>query len=68
MEYDSTGGVKQLTKYPTCSCCAHGLSRENSLNNTNINNNNNNRIFGQNFLHVIQVTVSAWLLGAELKA
>ena len=31
VEYDSTGGVRQLTKCPTCSYCAHDLSRENSL-------------------------------------
>jgi len=66
VEYDSTGGVRQLTKSPTCSYCAHGLLRENNLNNTNINNNNNNnRIFSLNILHVI---VSAWPLGAELEA
>jgi len=67
VEYDSTGGVRQLIKCPTCSCCAHGVSRENSLNNTN-NNNNNNCIFGLNILCVIQVIVSAWTLGAELEA
>ena len=50
VEYDSTGGVRQLTKCPTCSYCAHDLSRENSLNNTNINNNNN-RIFGYLFIY-----------------
>jgi len=65
VEYDTTGGVRQLIKYPASSCCAHGVSCENSLNN---NNNNNNRIFGLNILHVIQVTVSAWTLGAELEA
>ena len=68
MEYDSTGGVRQLVKFPACSCCAHGVSHENSLNNMNINNNNNNRIFTLNILCVIQVIVSAWTLGAELKA
>ena len=69
VEYDSTGGVRQLTKCPTCSYCAHDLSRENSLNNTNINNNNNNnRIFSLNILRVIQVKVSAWPLGAKLEA
>ena len=65
MEYDRTGGVRQPIKYPTSSCCAHGVSRENSLNNMN---NKNNRIFGLNILCVIQVTVSAWTLGAELEA
>jgi len=58
-----------MTKCPTCSYCAHDLSCENSLNNTNINNNNNNNhIFGLNILRVIQVKVSAWPLGAELEA
>ena len=66
MEYDSTGGVRQLIKCPACSCCAHGVSRENSLNNMNIILNN--RIFGLNVLCVIQVTASAWTLGAELEA
>jgi len=64
VEYDSTGGIRQLIKYPASSCCAHGVSHENSLNNTN----NNNHIFGLNILCVIQVTVSAWTLGAELEA
>ena len=67
VDYDSTGGVRQLTKCLTCSYCAHDLLHENSLNNTNINNNNN-RIFSLNILHVIQVKVSAWPLGAELEA
>ena len=65
VEYDSTGTVRQLIKCPACSCCAHVVSRENSLNNTN---NDNNRIFDLNILCVIQVTVSAWTLGAELEA
>jgi len=34
----------------------------------NNNNSNNNRIFGLNILCVIQVTISAWTLGAELEA
>jgi len=29
--------------------------------------NNNNQIFGLNILCIIQVTVSAWTLGAELE-
>jgi len=66
VEYDSTGGVMQLIKCPACSCCAHGVSRENSLINTNNNNNDNPCIFGMNC--VIQVTVSAWALGGELEA
>jgi len=66
VEYDGTGGVRQLIKCPTCFCCAHGVSHKNSLNNAN--NNNNNRIFGLNILCVIQVTVSAWTVGAELEA
>ena len=49
VEYDSTGGVRQLITCPACSCCAHGVSYEN-LNN---NNNNNNRIFSLNILCVI---------------
>ena len=68
VECDSTGGVRQLTKCPTCSCtcCVHGVSppRENSLSrifNTN-NNNNNNRLFHPNKFHIIQVTVPAWPL------
>ena len=70
MEYDSTGGVRQLTKCPTCSYCAHDLSRENSLSNANINNNNNNNnnnnhIFNLDILRVIQVKVSAWPLGLD---
>ena len=65
MEYDGTGGVRQLIKSPASSCCAHGVSGENSLSDTN-NNNNNPCIFGLNC--VIQVTVSAWTLGAELEA
>ena len=67
VEYDSTGGIRQLIKCPACSCCVHGVSRENSLNNMNNmnNNNNNNRIFGLNILCVIQVK---WTLGAELEA
>jgi len=66
VEYDSTGSVRQLTKCPTCSYCAHDLSRENSLNNTNINNND--CFIGLNILRVIQVKVSAWPHGAELEA
>jgi len=65
--HDSTGGVRQLTKCPTCSYYAHDLSRENSLNNTNINNNNNH-IFDLNILRVIQVKISAWPLGAKIEA
>ena len=70
VEYDSTGGVRQLTKCPTCSYCAHDLSRENGLNNTKINNNYNNniRIFSLNILRIIQVKVSAWPVGAALEA
>ena len=34
----------------------------------NNNNSNNYRIFGLNILHIIQVTVSAWPLEAELEA
>jgi len=70
VEYDSTGGVTQLTKCPTCSYCTHDLTRDNSSNNTNINNNNdnNNCIFSLNIIRVIQVKVSAWPLGAELEA
>ena len=69
VEYDSTGGVRQLTKCLTCSYCARDLSRENSLKNANINNknnNNNNRIFGLNIRCIIQVKVSTWPLGVEL--
>ena len=55
VEYDSTGGVRQLIKCPACSCCAHGVSRENSFKNTNNNDNNNNRIFDLNILCVIWV-------------
>jgi len=58
-------GGRQSRKCPACSCCAHGVSRDNSLNNTN---NNDNRIFGLNILCFIQVTVLAWTLGAELEA
>ena len=34
----------------------------------NNNNSNNYRIFGLNILRIIQVTVSAWPLEAELEA
>jgi len=51
VKYDSTGGVRHLTKCLTCSYCAHGLSRENSLNNTNISNNNN----------IIIIVFSVWI-------
>ena len=75
MEYDSTGGVRQLIKCPTCFCCAHGVSRENSLNKMNNifflflnNSNDNNHILGLNIFCVIQITVSTWSLGAELES
>ena len=73
VEYDSTGGVRQLTKCPLARALTlHMIShvKIRSLNNMNINdNNNNNRIFSLNILCVIQVKVSAWpqVLGPSSK-
>jgi len=70
VEYDSTGGVRQLIKCPVCSCCAHGVSHENSLNNTY----NNNRIFGLNILCVTGNSLSldpwgwAWSIDYNLRS